>query len=299
MIIHTTLQTNPLLVAWPVESLTWFLVQDQGRRSEQFHVSDGAISLLSAFRTPHLATDVFGANLKDAIGLVAECVDQQILLPVPSVNDPVLPGDFSSKWAGFRFCDQFSIGGTEISRPARSHELPDGEITVFDNVLDENCIVAMHRWFFQLPFRRIDADTPSTFSTRHWVNSFVPVDRFIRSVPVFRLIVDFVAAAYPNRQLMLRRIDAYGTTYGDIPLLHRDAEPGEGVTAILYGNAEWPDLWMAETVFCNDSGEATILVPPRPGRVVLFDGAIPHRASAPSRECHETRYTLVFKFVIT
>jgi SM-20-related protein len=40
------------------------------------------------------------------------------------------------------------------------------------------------------------------------------------------------------------------------------------------------------------------VVSPRPGRLVIFDGSIPHAGRPPSRICHAPRYTLAYKFDI-
>jgi hypothetical protein len=45
-----------------------------------------------------------------------------------------------------------------------------------------------------------------------------------------------------------------------------------------------------------DGGEARHTVAPRPGRLVIFDGALVHRVGVPSRECYVPRITVAFKF---
>jgi SM-20-related protein len=93
----------------------------------------------------------------------------------------------------------------------------------------------------------------------------------------------------------LIRVYANGHTYGLEGHIHRDCKPSENeLTAIIYANEEWKDRWSGETVFFDESREC-LSVRPRPGRLVLFDGSIPHVARAPTRDCHDLRITLVFK----
>lgn len=93
------------------------------------------------------------------------------------------------------------------------------------------------------------------------------------------------------------RIYANGHTYGLNGSIHRDnAEFEEGYTALIYTNLNWVPAWGGETVFYNNEiSEAVQSIIPKPGRLVIFHGAIPHIAKAPSRDCTFLRTTLVFK----
>ena len=58
----------------------------------------------------------------------------------------------------------------------------------------------------------------------------------------------------------------------------------------------WHPNYAGETVFFNDEGTDIIgTVYPRPNRMVLFSGSIPHVARGVSRVCPELRITLMFK----
>lgn len=294
------LQTNPLIVAWPGDDLNWFLLDEEGGVKSRVPLSDGAASVLRAFTRPRSVDAIFGESASHAEEILAECLEQGLMLPVESDTGEAIPPPQSEIWAGFRFSDRANATSLVDPSPVvtRRHEIAGKMIGVLDHVLERSWIVAVHRWFFQLAFRRIDVDTWNTVHSRHWINAFSPAERFEKAVPVFQRLVAHIRAAAPEREATLRRINAYSTTYGDLPLLHRDLESGEGLTGVFYGNAEWDSGWTGETVFCDDDGEAMIVVPPRPGRLVVFDGSLLHRAGAPSRECHENRYTLVFKFSV-
>jgi hypothetical protein len=49
-------------------------------------------------------------------------------------------------------------------------------------------------------------------------------------------------------------------------------------------------------IICDPLGESLYAIEPRPGRMVLFPGEIPHRAGAPSRACYTHRLTIGHKF---
>jgi SM-20-related protein len=85
--------------------------------------------------------------------------------------------------------------------------------------------------------------------------------------------------------------------YGDMLFGHRDCPPGKNeVTALIYANERWEKDWGGETLFFNDDDDCVGAVTPRPGRLALFHGAIPHRASAPQRDSYVSRLTLAIKY---
>jgi SM-20-related protein len=97
----------------------------------------------------------------------------------------------------------------------------------------------------------------------------------------------------------LLRVYANAHTFGLEGGIHRDNAPGENiVTTLVYAHALWPVPWGGETVFYSQDHEQIVAsVLPRPGRVVIFHGGIPHAARAPSRESRALRVTLVFKSI--
>jgi hypothetical protein len=48
-------------------------------------------------------------------------------------------------------------------------------------------------------------------------------------------------------------------------------------------------------MFFDASGDALFCASPKPGRLVLFDGAIPHVGRPPSRICYTPRFTFAIK----
>ena len=75
-----------------------------------------------------------------------------------------------------------------------------------------------------------------------------------------------------------------------------DAQPGsDEFTALWYLCEHWDTEWGGETLFFDAAGDAQFVCSPRPGRLVLFDGAIRHAGRPPSRICYVPRYTFAIK----
>ena len=77
---------------------------------------------------------------------------------------------------------------------------------------------------------------------------------------------------------------------------HCDCGPDQReLTALWFMATEWEPEWGGETLFFDRTGDAMFCVSPRPGRLVLFDGAIPHVGRPPTRICYTPRYTFAIK----
>lgn len=294
------LQVNPRLVVWPGDHLSWMILDAQGRPGPSFLLPQEAVAVLKAFLRPRRVEEVFSETTPEVEVALATCVEKELLGAADRCADLTPDADHANSWAGFLFRDhQYAKAQDDAcGLIVRRHVLSGREILVLDGCANRRWIYAAHRWFFQLPYRRVDADTLETTFSRHWIATFAPAWDQVQVVPLFARLASLAIAVSDEHEAKIRRLDGYSATFGDLPLLHRDLEVGRGLTALFYGNAEWETDWGGETVFCDDSGEAMILVPPRPGRLVVFDGALLHRAGAPSRACHEARYALVFKFAL-
>lgn len=86
-------------------------------------------------------------------------------------------------------------------------------------------------------------------------------------------------------------------TFGDVQLTHTDGAPGsDELTSLWYLCERWEPDWGGETLFYDDKTGIALAVPPRAGRLVVFDGAIPHAGRSPGRACFEVRYTFAIKW---
>ena len=87
--------------------------------------------------------------------------------------------------------------------------------------------------------------------------------------------------------------------YNDSPGIHCDApyHVDDQCTVLVYLNAEWRPDWGGETIFYDDQLEAKRIVTPKPGRIVIFDGRIPHTGRPPTPKYMFNRYILAFKYM--
>ena len=99
--------------------------------------------------------------------------------------------------------------------------------------------------------------------------------------------------------------DEYGYSRGYVNLgLHSDVsqvhtdDSCKNKTLLYYANKNWEMNWGGETVFYNDKGTDYVkVIPYVPGRIVIFDGRIPHRANPMNMRLSPSyRFTVALKF---
>ena len=98
-----------------------------------------------------------------------------------------------------------------------------------------------------------------------------------------------------SKSHVLKNYYASGYLYGTHHQIHTDYDKG-GFTVMFYLNKLWDVSYAGETIFLNNIGDITNSVIPKPGRVVIFDGTIPHAAREVSRICVELRMVATFKY---
>jgi SM-20-related protein len=110
----------------------------------------------------------------------------------------------------------------------------------------------------------------------------------------------FAFWTYLRRTLLkertLVRCYANAQAYGSDGTIHTDSKKDESYTAVYYPHAEWHPSWGGDTVIFNaDKSDIVAAVYPKPNRLLVFKGNIPHVARGVSRICPELRITLMFK----
>lgn len=94
----------------------------------------------------------------------------------------------------------------------------------------------------------------------------------------------------------LVRCYANAFSFGCEGTLHADAKTSDSFTCIYYPNTTWHPNWGGETAFFKQDGSDLVTsIYPKPNRIVLFSGAIPHVARGVTRTCPTLRVTLMFK----
>ena len=93
----------------------------------------------------------------------------------------------------------------------------------------------------------------------------------------------------------LVRCYANAHAFGSDGTLHTDSSSPRSYTAIYYPHKAWFPNWAGETVLFDGDNEILASIYPRPNRLAIFRGNIPHVARAVSRVCPVLRVTLMFK----
>lgn len=146
------------------------------------------------------------------------------------------------------------------------------------------------------PFRRTEVARPDTAAHRHWVHE-IQQDALARQ-PIAALTMSEAGDFRAGERFGIHRSYVNAAWPGDMLFSHVDCLPEQGdVTALWFVCEAWDLEWGGETVFFDGHDEIAASVLPRPGRLVLFDGAIRHAGRAPARICPVPRYTLAFKLV--
>jgi SM-20-related protein len=96
----------------------------------------------------------------------------------------------------------------------------------------------------------------------------------------------------------LGRCYANGMPPGAEGGVHLDSDVPDHFTAIYYPHPQWNADLGGETLFFNPTrDEILAAVYPKPNRLVIFSGTIPHVARPISNRANEMRITLMFKTV--
>jgi SM-20-related protein len=122
------------------------------------------------------------------------------------------------------------------------------------------------------------------------------LDQLRCEAPIIAAVWDYLNERI-FRDHILVRCYANSYPYGSEGVVHRDANDTRHHTAIFYPNSTWDMNWAGETMFFRLQQPPEILttVWPRPNRLVIFRGIIPHVARGISRSCPLLRTTLMFK----
>ena len=176
----------------------------------------------------------------------------------------------------------------------RRHNIEGREIRVYDGLLTPAEIGALAAAFEAGAFTRDEYARPETMAFRHWVLK-ISMDTAVQ-LPAYKPTLAAAADITSGTPYRIHRCYCNHAAYGDMLFTHTDCEPGDrDYTALWYIAPEWDVEWGGETLFYNSGMDAEVAVTPRPGRLVVFDGTLPHVGRPPNRVCYAPRYTLAFK----
>jgi hypothetical protein len=108
----------------------------------------------------------------------------------------------------------------------------------------------------------------------------------------WKMIYVAIASLIPF-ELKLGEILVNGQQWIHNTVEHTDCECDNGISWIYYANREWKEEWGGETVIKIDNEWQKIY--PKPGRVFLFKGNIPHHGLPPNESYRGLRGSVVYK----
>ena len=183
---------------------------------------------------------------------------------------------------------------SDTATPLRRGEVEGRTVAIFDGLLPPEQIAEYTQALHRAPFTRTEQARPDTAEHRHWASE-MPLANLVR-LPLWPATESAMRALLPERRYRPYRAYTNHASYGDMLFTHTDAQPGsDEFTALWFLCEKWETEWGGETLFFDESGDARFVCSPRPGRLVLFDGAIRHAGRAPSRICFAPRYTFAIK----
>lgn len=179
-------------------------------------------------------------------------------------------------------------------------------VYVFDNILDCSDQFKYYIFAENSNFKKNNKDRlDSTISKKYLKWRCDLSEQECSQLGFFDVVNKAISKIFEEKEkFLIKPVLAYinYSNYSDVDLIHVDqAESNENAnishwTFLLYGNHIWNSDWSGETKFYSqDKNEILYSSMIKPGRALLFDGKIPHSASAPSRISQESRYTYALK----
>ncbi|MFJ2545629.1 2OG-Fe(II) oxygenase [Pseudomonas sp. NPDC087612] len=184
------------------------------------------------------------------------------------------------------------------------------DVQVVDDfvTVDEQCKVVQQLkgaiWRYGWPVNTATHSRPCwhTFIAGAGRQKFLCAEDELKSSDAWSFLFPFWARVKQQymQDATLIGVYANGQTFAQESPIHRDNQPGEeGQTVLMFCNEFWPTSWGGELVFYDHPKNDIIkAVLPKPGRIVVFNGSVPHNARSPALSCDQLRMTLAFKTII-
>lgn len=174
----------------------------------------------------------------------------------------------------------------------RHERILDRDLWVFDGLVAD--VAGVVQALDRAQFTRTEVATPDSEQHRHWVAEMHL--RALENLSLYVATQRALASVLPDRRFRAYRAYTNFAAFGDVLMIHTDCRPdADEYTALWYLSESWNADWGGETLFYDDKFDARVAVGPRPGRLALFHGSIPHAGKPPNRNCHAARYTFAIK----
>jgi hypothetical protein len=181
-----------------------------------------------------------------------------------------------------------------MTAATRSEQVEGRDVFVFDGLVPAEESARYFTAISQAAFTRTESARGDSKEFRHWVCE-MPLENLPRT-SLWQATERAVAEVRPAQRFLPYRVYTNYSTFGDTLLTHVDAvSEARELTALWFLCERWDTEWGGETLFYDASGDARVAVSPKPGRLLLFDGAIRHAGKPPNRNCFVARYTFAVK----
>jgi Rps23 Pro-64 3,4-dihydroxylase Tpa1-like proline 4-hydroxylase len=168
------------------------------------------------------------------------------------------------------------------------------DVFVYDGLVPAEEVRRYFSGMSQAAFVRNEFARPDSQEHRHWACE-TPLQNLPR-IAMWPATEAVVRALRPDEKYQPYRSYTNFSSFGDLLLPHVDALPNaRELTALWFICESWESDWGGETLFYDDTGDAELAVSPKPGRLLLFDGAIRHAGKPPNRNCYVSRFTFAIK----
>lgn len=285
---------NPRVILWPGTKTSLVLVQDDGRFEEIFPVPNGLLPLLKGWSSRTSVTDIERSLANSGMDLNATALlDLGLLVRIEEAS-------CLHEWQGFRLSDadvSLSPGGLEELEIDERTGV-DFPVAVVDSSLSKDCQMTLTNWFSRQSFILADVDSERASFSKHWIRPLDSELGRLLATPVLGWMDALCRLCAPHLRLHLTEVKAYTTPYGDVPTYHQDSERGPTLTGVLYCHQDWQPDWGGELIIANSDGEPKVAIAPKPGRLVVFRGDLPHKAGSPSRLSYTPRNALVLRYTV-
>lgn len=191
-----------------------------------------------------------------------------------------------------------TVGAQTTEIVSTRHGVVEGrDVFVFDGLVPNSELAEYVEALDRAPFTRTETAKHETAQYKHWVCE-TPLPG-LNQIPLWGLTERAIVHARPGKSYRPYRAYTNYAAYGDMLYSHTDCHPdADGLTALWFLSLEWEPEWGGETMFFDGTGDAMFCASPKPGRLVLFDGAIAHVGRPPSRICYTPRYTFAIKLEV-
>ena len=182
-----------------------------------------------------------------------------------------------------------------IPQPTRRGTVNGRDIYVYDGLIAPSLVEEIAAALDKSGFVRNEVARPDTADHKHWARN-MPLEAAAQLPLMQPTVMAAQPFCAPGIRYRLYRAYTNFASYGDMLYTHTDCAPdAKELTALWFIATQWDVEWGGETLFFNADDDAEFVVSPRPGRLVLFDGAIKHCGRPPNRICFQPRYTFAMK----